>query len=345
MTYGHDWTREDAGAGEMNKKQQLQVRNSTAEFLIYKTAAGQVKLDVRLENETIWLTQQMMADLFQTTKQNIGQHLKKIFAEGELDPNSVVKEFFTTAADGKQYKTRFYSLDAILSAGYRVKSAIATRFRIWATQVLKQHIVQGYSVNEKRLKALKQTLKLVSDISKRKLLSGDEASILLQTVSEYAYALDLLDDYDHQRVAIRKTSRRKAKPVSYDEVLSLVEQMRTHFGDSAVFGREKDESLHSSLNAVMQGFNGKDLYPSVEEKAAHLLYFLVKNHSFVDGNKRIAAATFLRFAEKNKLIFDKEGQKRIADNALVAMTLMIAESKPKEKEVITAMVTNLIVGK
>jgi len=329
----------------MNKKQQLQVRNSTAEFLIYKTATGQVKLDVRLENETIWLTQQMMADLFQTTKQNIGQHLKKIFKEGELDPNSVVKEFFTTAADGKQYKTRFYSLDAILSVGYRVKSAIATRFRIWATQVLKQHLVQGYSVNEKRLKALKQTLKLASDISKRKLLSGDEASILLQTVSEYAYALDLLDDYDHQRVAIRKTSRRKARPVAYDEVIKLVEQMRIHFGDSAVFGREKDKSLHSSLNAVMQGFSGKDLYPSVEEKAAHLLYFLVKNHSFVDGNKRIAAAVFLRFAEKNKLIFDKEGQKRIADNALVAMTLMIAESKPKEKDVISAMLTNLIVGK
>ena len=239
----------------------------------------------------------------------------------------------------------FYSLDVVISTGYRVKSKRGTEFRIWATNVLKQHLINGYSVNEKRLKALNQTLRLAADISKRKLLSGDEATALLQTVSEYSYALDLLDDYDHQRVAIRKTSRRKAKAVSYDEAIKLIDQMRIKFGDSAVFGKEKDKSLHSSLNAVMQSFGGKDLYPSVEEKSAHLLYFLVKNHSFVDGNKRIAAAVFLRFGEKNKLIYDKEGNKRIADNALVAMTLMIAESKPKEKAVITAMLTNLISGK
>ena len=172
--------------------------------------------------------------------------------------------------------------------------------------------------------------------------TGDEASILLQTVSEYATALDLLDDYDHQRVAIGKVSSRKAKPVSYDETMKLIDAMRQKFGDSAVFGKEKDQSLHSSLNAVMQSFDGKDVYPSVEEKAAHLLYFLVKNHSFVDGNKRIAAAVFLRFTDKNKLLYDKDGNKRIADNALVAMTLMIAESRPQEKAVITAMLTNLI---
>ena len=236
----------------------------------------------------------------------------------------------------------FYNLDAIISVGYRVNSKRGTEFRIWATNVLKQHIVQGYTVNEKRMKELKQTLKLASDISRRKVLSGDEATILLQTVSEYATALDLLDDYDHQRVAIGKVSKRKAKSVTYEETMKLIDAMRQKFGDSAVFGREKDDSLHSSLNAVMQSFDGKDVYPSVEEKAAHLLYFLVKNHSFVDGNKRIAAAVFLRFAEKNKLLYDKEGNKRIADNALVAMTLMIAESRPQEKEVITAMLTNLI---
>jgi prophage maintenance system killer protein len=208
--------------------------------------------------------------------------------------------------------------------------------------VLKQHIVQGYTVNQKRLKELQQTVKLASEITKRKKLTGDEASILLQTISEYVGALDLLDDYDHQRVTVGKVSKRQAKPVSYQETLKLIDAMRQKFGDSAVFGKEKDRTLHSSLNAIMQTFDGNDVYPSVEEKAANLLYFLVKNHSFVDGNKRIAAAVFLRFADTNRLLYNKDGNKIIADNALVAMTLMIAESRPKEKDVITAMVTNLI---
>lgn len=316
-----------------------------ADIVLYRSKDGSVQLDVPLEKETIWLDAHQMARLFDRDRTVILRHIRNVYSTNELSKTATCAKIAQVAADGKTRRMDIFNLDAIISVGYRVNSKRGTEFRIWATNVLKQHLIQGYSVNEKRLKALKQTLKLASDISKRKLLSGDEASILLQTVSEYAYALDLLDDYDHQRVAIRKTSRRKAKPVSYEEVMSLVEQMRTHFGDSAVFGREKDQSLHSSLNTVMQGFDGKDLYPSVEEKAAHLLYFLVKNHSFVDGNKRIAAAVFLRFAEKNKLIFDKDGQKRIADNALVAMTLMIAESKPKEKDVITAMVTNLITGK
>lgn len=321
------------------------MNKNPTDIVLYRSKDGSVQLDVPLEKETIWLDAHQMARLFDRDRTVILRHIRNVYSTNELSKTATCAKIAQVAADGKTRRMDIFNLDAIISVGYRVNSKRGTEFRIWATNVLKQHLIQGYSVNEKRLKALKQTLKLASDISKRKLLSGDEASILLQTVSEYAYALDLLDDYDHQRVAIRKTSRRKAKPVSYEEVMSLVEQMRTHFGDSAVFGREKDQSLHSSLNTVMQGFDGKDLYPSVEEKAAHLLYFLVKNHSFVDGNKRIAAAVFLRFAEKNKLIFDKDGQKRIADNALVAMTLMIAESKPKEKDVITAMVTNLITGK
>lgn len=312
------------------------------DIVLYRSKDGAVQLDVPLEKETIWLSQFQMCELFGRDQSVISRHIRNIFKEGELQEKSNMQKMHSAGSDKP---VAFYSLDAVISTGYRVKSRRGTEFRIWATNVLKQHLIQGYSVNEKRLKALKQTLKLASDISKRKLLSGDEAAALLQTVSEYAYALDLLDDYDHQRVAIRKTSRRKAKPVSYEEVMQLIDQMKLQFGDSAVFGREKDQGLHSSLQAVMQGFGGKDLYPSVEEKAAHLLYFLVKNHSFVDGNKRIAAAVFLRFAEMNRLIYDDDGQKRIADNALVAMTLMIAESKPKEKDVITAMVTNLIAGK
>jgi len=315
------------------------------DIVLYRSKDGTVQLDVQLEEETIWLSQAQLSELFATERSVITKHLRNVFSSKELDETRVCAKFAHTAADGKTYQTQFYSLDAIISVGYRVNSKRGTEFRIWATNVLKQHLVQGYSVNTKRLKALNQTLRLAADISKRKLLSGDEATALLQTVSEYSYALALLDDYDHQRVAVRKTSRRKAKPVTHSEVMQLVEQMRIKFGDSAVFGIEKDKSLHSSLNAVMQSFGGQDVYPSVEEKAAHLLYFLVKNHSFVDGNKRIAAAVFLRFGEKNKLIYDKDGNKRIADNALVAMTLMIAESKPKEKDVITAMLTNLIAGK
>ena len=315
------------------------------DIVLYRGRSGVVQLDVRLEEETVWLSQAQLSELFTTERSVITKHLRNIFDSKELDKKRVCAKFAHTAADGKTYQIQFYNLDAIISVGYRVNSKRGTEFRIWATNVLKQHLVQGYSVNENRLQTLKQTLKLASDISKRKLLTGDEATALLQTVSEYAYALSLLDDYDHQRVTVGKTSRRKAKPVSYEEVMKLIDQMRTSFGDSAVFGQEKDPSLHSSLNAVMQSFDGQDVYPSVEEKAAHLLYFLVKNHSFVDGNKRIAAAVFLRFCEKNNLIYDKEGNKRIANNALVAMTLMIAESQPKEKDVITAMLTNLIVGK
>lgn len=314
------------------------------DIVLFKSRDGCVQLDVQMEEETIWLDAHQMAQLFGRDRTVILRHIRNIYSTRELSKQATCAKIAQVAADGKLRRMDIFNLDAVISVGYRVNSKRGTEFRIWATQVLKQHLVQGYSVNEKRLKALNQTLRIAADISRRKLLTGDEASALLQTVSEYSYALGLLDDYDHQRVVVRKTSRRKAKPVSYDEVMGLIDQMRIQFGDSAVFGREKDESLHSSLNAVMQGFGGKDLYPSVEEKAAHLLYFLVKNHSFVDGNKRIAAAVFLRFAEKNKLIFDKAGQKRIADNALVAMTLMIAESKPKEKDVITAMLTNLIAG-
>lgn len=314
------------------------------ELVLYRSDDGTVRLDVQLERDTIWLALGQIAFLFGRDKSVISRHLRKVFDEKELNRSSVVAKKATTAADGKTYQVDYYNLDAILSVGYRVNSKRGTEFRIWATNVLRQHLVQGYTANEKRLKELKQTLKLAADISARKPLTGDEATLLLQTVSEYAAALDLLDDYDHQRVTLGKTSRRRAKQVSYDEAKELVAAMRQKFGASNVFGKEKDESLHSSLNAVMQSFDGNDVYPSVEEKAAHLLYFLVKNHSFVDGNKRIAAAIFLRFADKNRLLRDSEGRKRIADNALVAMTLMIAESRPQEKPLITAMLTNLIGG-
>lgn len=317
------------------------------ELVLYTSADGTVRLDVQFEQDTIWLSLNQLADLFDRDKSVISRHLRNIYQEGELDRQATVAKNATVQKESGRSVVRdieYYNLDAVISVGYRVNSKRGTEFRIWATNVLRQHLVQGYTANEKRLKALKQTLKLAADISARKTLTGDEASILLQTVSEYAAALDLLDDYDHQRVTIGRTSRRQAKPVTYAEVMGLIAVMRQKFGASAVFGKEKDQSLHSSLNAVLQSFDGKDVYPSVEEKAAHLLYFMVKNHSFVDGNKRIAAAVFLRFSDKNGLLRDREGGKRIADNALVAMTLMIAESRPQEKAIITAMLTNLIGG-
>ncbi len=314
-------------------------------IVLYKNKNGSIKLDVQLEKETIWLDAHKMGQLFDRDRSVVLKHIHNIYKTGELQKTATCAKIAQVAFDGKIRQMDIFNLDIIISVGYRVNSKRGTEFRIWATNILKQYLIKGYSVNKKRLRVLKQTLKLASDISKRKLLSGDEASALLQTVSEYAYALKLLDDYDHQRTAVRNVSCRKAKSVTYKEVIELIEQMRIKFGDSSVFGREKDKSLHGSLNAVMQSFGRKELYPSIEEKAAHLLYFLVKNHSFVDGNKRIAAAVFLRFAEKNNLIYNKDGNKRIADNALVAMTLMVAESKPKEKNVITAMLANLIAGK
>jgi prophage maintenance system killer protein len=316
-----------------------------SEWVLYTSADGTIRLDVQLERNTIWLSLNQLAALFGRDKSVISKHLRNIYQEGELDRDATVAKNATVQTEAGRSVVRnieFYNLDAVISVGYRVNSKRGTEFRIWATNVLRQHLVQGYTVNEKRLKELKQTLKLAADISARQALTGDEASLLLQTISEYAAALDLLDDYDHQRVTIGKTSRRQAKPVIYAEVMDLITAMRQKFGASDIFGKEKDQSLHSSLNAVMQSFDGNDLYPSVEEKAAHLLYFMVKNHSFVDGNKRIAAAVFLRFADTNGLLHDREGGKRIADNALVAMTLMIAESRAQEKAVITAVLTNLI---
>ena len=313
-------------------------------LVLYRSKDGSIKLEASLEQETIWLSLNQLSNLFKRDKSVISRHLKNIYDTRELNKKATVADFATVQTEGKRKIGRqieFYNLDAIISVGYRVNSKRGTEFRIWATKVLKDHIVKGYTQNPKRLKELKKTLKLASEITHRKDLSGEEATAMLRTITDYAYALDLLDDYDHQRVKKYKTTKKKAKAIKYDEVLTIIDKMR-ETTSSEIFGAEKDQSLHSSLNAIMQSFDGKDLYPSLEEKAANLLYFLVKNHSFVDGNKRIAAVIFLQFLEKNNLLYREDGSQRIANNALVAITLMIAESKPKEKEVITTMITNLI---
>ncbi len=235
-----------------------------------------------------------------------------------------------------------FNLDVIISVGYRVKSRRGTQFRIWATKILRDHLLKGYTANERRLKELNQAIRLVSDLAERRELRGDEATGLLRVVADYSLALDLLDDYDNQRIAVDGTTRTEAVAVTYDEALHAVERLRKQFKASGLFGRQKDDSLRGSLEAVMQTAGGKEAYPSIEEKAAHLLYFLVKNHPFVDGNKRIAAALFLWFLQKNHALYRPNGSKRIADNALVAMTLLIAESRPTEKSVLVNVIVNLI---
>lgn len=321
------------------------MNKTQGEVLLYQSADGGPALDVRLEQETVWLTQRQMADLFDKDTDTIGLHIRNVFKEGELAPESTTEESSVVQKEGGRQvrrKVRSYNLDVIISVGYRVKSQRGTQFRIWATNVLRQHLVRGYTVHERRLKELNQAVRLIADVAQRRTLSGDEAAALLNVVADYTYALDVLDDYDHQRVSLGEVSRGPVATLGIDEARQVVVRMGERFGASDLFGREKDEGLEGSLAAVMQTFGGEEVYPSLEEKAAHLLYFLVKNHHFVDGNKRIAAALFLWFLEKNKALYRADGGKRIADNALVAMTLLIAESRPDEKDVLTRVVVNLI---
>lgn len=315
------------------------------EVVLYEAPDGSVSLEVRLEKETIWLSLSQMAALFERDKSVISRHLSNVFKEGELSREATVAFFATVQEEGARRVTRqveHYNLDAIISVGYRVNSKRGTQFRIWATKVLREHLVKGYTVNERRLKELRQSIRLIGRVLDRYDVTSEQAKGLLAVVADYERALDLIDDYDHQRLRRKPLRVRKAVGIGYEEAIAIVEHLRAKFRGSALFGREKDDSLKSSLNAVMQTFDGKDVYPSLEEKAAHLLYFLVKNHSFVDGNKRIAAALFLWFLEKNGMLYRPDGTKRLAENALVAITLMIAESPPDQKELLTSMVAQLI---
>ncbi len=314
------------------------------EIVLYRAPDGTVSLDVRLERDTIWLNQKQMAELFATERSVITKHLRNIFQSGELDRKSVCAFFAHTAADGKVYQVEFYNLDAAISVGYRVNSKRGTQFRIWATQVLRDHILKGYSVNRKRLAELQQTLRLVAQVADRRTLQGDEAAALLRVVRDYSFALDVLDDYDHGRLPALSGKPVEAVTIAPEEARRIVVELRSRFGGGALFGREKDCSLESALAAVFQTVGGRDAYPSIEEKAAHLLYFLAKNHPFADGNKRIGAALFLWFLEKNGVLYAPDGMRRISEEALVALTLLIAESDPKDKETVTRLTACLLEG-
>lgn len=296
-----------------------------SDIKIYQLEDGKTEINVQLDNETVWLNLNQMVELFERDKSVISRHISNIFKDDELQKDSVVAKNATTASDGKTYQVDYYNLDVIISVGYRIKSKRGTQFRIWANQIIKEYLIKGYSINEKRLsqqneqlKELQESVKILGNVLNYKALTNEESKGLLKIISDYAYALDILDQYDYQRLEIKDTTEKETFQLTYKEAIKQILTAKKAHGNSDLFGREKDDSFKSSISTIYQTFGGQDLYPSIEEKAANLLYFITKNHSFSDGNKRIA------------------------DNTLVALTLMIAVSKPDEKDTMAKVVVNLI---
>lgn len=317
-----------------------------SEIVVYTSNDKSVEFQVLIdENEdTVWATEQQIAGFFKRDRTVINRHVSNIFKEEELVKDSVCADFAHTANDGKTYQVRYYNLDVIICVGYRVKSKIATEFRIWATKKLKEHLVKGYTINEKRLKQLQQTIQLIKRAA-RQISNTDEAQGLMEVLSDYSRALDLLDDYDHRKLSKTVTDSAVTFSIDYYEAIKAIKQLREKFGGSSLFGNEKDQSFKSSIAVIDQTFDGNDLYPSLEEKAANLLYLVVKNHSFTDGNKRIAAWLFVWYLAKNNFLYNEDNSKKITNNTLVALTLMIAESNPTEKEMVINVIINLMNSK
>lgn len=315
---------------------------------IFKSQDGKIQLAVKLENDTVWLTQSQMAELFGRDRTVITRHINNCYKEGELDRNITCAKFAHMGKDQDQeYETMMYNLDVIISVGYRVKSVQGTRFRQWATSVLKQYLIKGYAINQQmkldRYNELKDIVRLMSrTIGLQEKVTENEYGGLFNVISDYVYALDTLDHYDYQSLSISKTTKEEPFHATYENAMEAINALKDKFGGSKWFANEKDNSFKSSIGQIYQSFGGVDLYPSVEEKAAMLLYLVVKNHSLSDGNKRIAAMLFLWFLNNNHILYSEDGHKRIADNTLVALTLMIAESRTEEKDVMVKVVVNLI---
>lgn len=315
---------------------------------IYRSQDGSVQLNVKLENETVWLTQSQMAELFGRDRTVIARHINNCYKEGELDKNITCAKFAHMGKDQDQmYETAMYNLDVIISVGYRVKSVQGTRFRQWANSVLKQYLIKGYVINQQikldRYNELKDVVRLMARaIGMQEKVTNDEYGGLFNVISDYVYALDTLDHYDYQSLSIQQTTKEEPFRATYDNAMEAINALKDKFGGSQWFANEKDDSFKSSIGQIYQTFGGEELYPSVEEKAAMLLYLVVKNHSFSDGNKRIAAMLFLWFLNNNHVLYAEDGHKRIADNTLVALTLMIAESRTEEKDFMVKVVVNLI---
>ena len=316
----------------------------TNEIIIYQTEDGQTQIDVRMENETVWLSASQMASLFDRDESNIRRHIINVFNEGELERTNNVQNLHV---NGVKKPVPFYTLDVIISVGYRVKSQRGVQFRQWANRVLKQYLIKGYAINERlrheQISELRQLVQVVSrTLQHREQENTIETQDLLDVVVDYTYALDTLDNYDYERLTIDQTTKVASFHATYENAMEQIQRLRDKFGASVLFGNEKDDSFRSSIGQIYQTFDGDELYPSVEEKAAMLLYLVTKNHSFSDGNKRIAATLFLWFLNNNKILYNSDGSKRIADSTLVALTLMIAESKTEEKDVMVKVVVNLI---
>lgn len=313
-------------------------------IVIYRTADGQTSIDVKLEDETVWLSANQMANLFDRDEKTIRKHINNVFSEGELEKEN---NTHFLRVDGVKQPVAFYSLDVIISVGYRVKSQRGIQFRIWANKVLKEYLVKGYVVNkvltEQRYTELKQLVTVLGrTVKTQEALTSEDALNLVEVVSDYAYALDTLDRYYYQQLAVEQTTNDVKFHATYEGAMQAIEELKEKFGGSQWFAHEKDDSFKSSIGQIYQTFGGQDLYPSVEEKAAMLLYLVTKNHSFSDGNKRIAATLFLWFMAGNGILYNPDGSKRIADNTLVALTLMIAESRTEEKDIMVKVVVNLI---
>ena len=327
-----------------------EAMNLENKIVIYQTEDGQTQIDVRMENETVWLTQAQMAELFQTDRTSIVRHINNIYKVEELERDATCAKIAQVQKEGDRTVRRlvpYFNLDMIISVGYRVNSKRGVKFRQWANRVLKQYLMKGYVVNERirreQIGELRQLVQLVGrTLQNREMTSEVESQDLLDVVVDYTYALDTLDNYDYERLSIDKITPEESFRATYEGAMREIERLRERFGGSVLFGNEKDDSFKSSIGQIYQTFGGEELYPSVEEKAAMLLYLVTKNHSFSDGNKRIAATLFLWFLNGNHILYNADGSKRLADSTLVALTLMIAESKTEEMEVMVKVVVNLI---
>lgn len=323
---------------------------SKGKIVIYKSEDGNTQIDVKMQDDTIWLTQDLMSKLFETTPQNITMHIKNIYEEEELIQNSTCKDFLQVRKEGNRNVSRsltFYNLDMIIAVGYRIKSKTATQFRIWATRTLKEYLTKGYIINEKalqdkqeKIKSLQTTLNLLERSLTNQIETLDDAQTIAKILNNFAHGLDLLDSFDHKTLATKGDTPKEAVRISTEEFLQIVKEMKSEFA-SDVFGNPKDESFDSSVNQIYQTFGGEELYPTLEEKASMLLYLITKNHSFSDGNKRIAASCFLYFLEKNNLLYNNDNP-IIDPSTLFALTVLIAESNPTEMETMKQVVVSVL---
>ncbi|HEY5407351.1 MAG TPA: virulence protein RhuM/Fic/DOC family protein [Ginsengibacter sp.] len=313
---------------------------------IYQTSEGETQIEVKFEQGTVWLNRQQIALLFDRDVKTIGKHVNNVFKEGELTKDSVVANFAITASDSKTYQVDHYNLDVIISVGYRIKSQRGTQFRQWATQRLKEYLVQGYAINQKRLEQLQKVVEVIQQSGKTKNIQLGEAKGLLDILSNYTQSFILLNQYDNNDLSTERLNENVTYEIRHEEAVNVIEKLKKQLiakkEASLLFGNQKDESFKGTLQSVIQTFAGQYLYPSIEEQAANMLYFIIKNHSFIDGNKRIGAFLFIWFLEKNKHRFKKSGEVKINDNGLTALALLVAQSNPDDKELMVKLIINLI---